>query len=570
MFARTILVMTMLCVAADQPGINPWVIGRMHETATSSMAADYIVRADTAAAAAVAVRRAGGKVHFELPIIDAVASELTPSQHSLLQRNREVRITADRQTKVAGSSGAVEPYVVRRTGADRLHASGITGRGVTIAFLDTGWWSQKATQTNTAGQNVVLQGYDALGGTEGVGAPRDAYGHGTHILSIAANSAIAQDGTYIGIAPDASRVIVRAFDKNGRGTYATTIRGIDWILANARKYKIRVVNMSFGASPQSAYWDDPLAQAVMKLWQAGIVVVASAGNEGPVAQTISVPGNVPYVITVGAMTDNYTAQNPRDDRLASFSSTGPTYEGFVKPEIVAPGGHVIAVLQGSSVIAKAHPTFLGANGYLGSSYFYMSGTSMSSAVVAGTVALMLQAQPTLTPDQVKCKLMSSAQPAINETGTLAYSVFQQGAGQFDAYGAVFNPNTDCANIGLEMTADLNGTRHFGGPANVDSNGNYYIMDMEGSNWGQPLSGDGNTWNQGYTLTQGYTWSQGYTWTKGFTWSQGYTWTKGYTWTRGFTWSKGYLWSQSLPWPEGVLFSGALAQPTSINAWVSNE
>jgi serine protease AprX len=514
--------------------------------ASSSAQSTYIVRAPKLAAAVAAVRRVGGKVTHKLAIIDAVAAELTSAQSAVLRADHQLILTPNRSATVAGSNGTVQPYIVEHTGANRLHASGITGRGVTIAFLDTGWWSQHATQTNTAGQDVVLQGYDAIGNTVGVGAPSDHYGHGTHVLSIATNSAIARDGTYIGIAPDAARVVVRAFDQNGAGTYANTIRGINWILKNAATYHIRVVNMSFGATPQSFYWDDPLARAVMKLWQAGIVVVTSAGNEGPAAQSITVPGNVPYVITVGAMTDNYTPTNLSDDRLASFSSTGPTYEGFVKPEIVAPGGHVIAVLQGSSTIAKAHPSFLGTNGYLGSSYFYMSGTSMSAAVVSGVVALMLQAQPYLTPDQVKCKLMSSARPAVDGSGNLAYTVFQQGAGQIDAYNAVFNQNTSCANAGLDITADLAGTRHFGGPANLSADGRYYIMNMDGSVWGQPASADG------------------------YTWSQGYAWSKGYAWSQGYAWSKGYAWSRSLSWTAGAAFSSGLAESAAINSWVDNE
>ena len=88
-----------------------------------------------------------------------------------------------------------------------------------------------------------------------------------------------------------------------------------------------MLNLSFSATPQSHYWDDPLNQAVMAAWQAGIVVVASAGNSGPDPMTVGVPGNVPYIITVGAMTDNYTPYEPADDRLASFSSAGPTFEG---------------------------------------------------------------------------------------------------------------------------------------------------------------------------------------------------------------------------------------------------
>src|SRR5581483_7800408 len=443
----------------------------------------YIVQASSTAAALAAVHTVAGQVTHELSVIDAVAADLTDAQRAVLRADPRLKVTPNGSANVAGSAAPVQPYVVKQTGANRLHAGGITGRGVTIAFLDTGWWSQKAIQTDTAGRSAILQGYDAIGNTVGVGAPADHYGHGTHVLSIATNSALAQDGTYIGIAPDAGRVIVRAFDQNGAGTYANTIRGIGWILSNAKRYNIRIVNMSFGAPPQSFYWDDPLAQAVMKLWQAGIVVVASAGNSGPTAQSIDVPGNVPYVITVGAMTDNYTPTNAADDRLASFSSTGPTYEGFVKPELVAPGGHVIAVMQSSSSIARAHPSFLGTNGYLGSSYFYMSGTSMSAAVVSGAVALMLQADPTLTPDEVKCRLMSSAHPALTSAGTLAYTIFQQGSGELNVYDAVYSQASGCANAGLSIAADLAGTEHFGGPANESTDGTFYIMNMQ-----SPFSG----------------------------------------------------------------------------------
>src|SRR5688500_3308638 len=130
------------------------------------------------------------------------------------------------------------------------------------------------------------------------------------------------------------------------------------------------------------------------------------------------------------MTDSYTPNNPTDDRLTSFSSAGPTYEGFVKPEVVAPGGHMWSLMPTYAAIAQAHPTYQNSG-----DYFTMSGTSQSAAVVSGAVALLLQAEPFLTPDEVKCKLMASARPAVDPTGGLAYSVFQQGAGLINAYDA---------------------------------------------------------------------------------------------------------------------------------------
>ena len=118
----------------------------------------------------------------------------------------------------------------------------------------------------------------------------------------------------------------------------------------------------------------------------------------------------------------------RDDRLASFSSTGPTYEGFVKPEMVAPGGHMAASMSSNSYLANIDPDSMS----LGQQMFTMSGTSQAAAVTTGVVALMLQANPTLTPDTVKCRLLASARPAVTSAGTLAYSVFQQGAGLINA------------------------------------------------------------------------------------------------------------------------------------------
>ena len=120
------------------------------------------------------------------------------------------------------------------------------------------------------------------------------------MTSIIGSPGLSATGKVYGIAPNANLVGVKAFDQNGRASYADVIRGIDWIVANKSTYKIRIINMSFSSPPQSYYWEDPLNQAVMRAWKAGIVVVAAAGNTGPNPMTIGVPGNVPYIITVGA------------------------------------------------------------------------------------------------------------------------------------------------------------------------------------------------------------------------------------------------------------------------------
>jgi subtilisin family serine protease len=277
-----------------------------------------------------------------------------------------------------------------------------------------------------------------------------------------------------------------------------------------------------------------------------------------------VPGNVPYVITVGALTDNYTPYDRSDDKLASFSGSGPTYEGFVKPEVVAPGGHIAASMSSSSYLANIDPDSM----QLGQQMFTMSGTSQAAAVTSGVVALMLQREPFLSPDEVKCRLIASARPAVKGS-KLAYSVFQQGAGLVNATAAVNSSASRCANQGLDIDDDLDGSRHFGGPANQDEQGNYYVMDMAGSEWADPLTSDGYAWSKGYPWGEGYSWSAGYAWSKGYAWSRGYAWSKGYAWSRGYAWSKGYAWSRNQDWwtkpnpPTGVA-------PTSVVPWVPNE
>ena len=307
-------------------------------------------------------------------------------------------------------------------------------------------------------------------------------------------------------APDARIISIKAFAEDGTSSYATVIRAIDWVLTNRTQYAIRVLNLSLGAPARSRYWDDPLNKAVMRAWQSGIVVVVSAGNSGPLPQTVGVPGNVPYVITVGAMTDNFT-NNKNDDLLASFSSAGPTFEGFVKPDLVAPGGHVWGFMATYDKIAVDHPTYMN-NG----DFFQMSGTSQSAAVVSGVAALVLYQNPGLTPDQVKCRIIASGKPAVNNDGTLAYTVFQQGAGLVDARKAVYGTQNNCANQGLNIAAVRNGSQHFKGRAIQLADGTFSL-----------------------TAPNSYVWQDSYVWGDTYIWPDGALWTDTYIWPDSYVW-----------------------------------
>jgi serine protease AprX len=260
---------------------------------------------------------------------------------------------------------------------------------------------------------------------------------------------------------------------------------------------------------------------------------------------------VPYIITVGAITDNYHPNEVNEYRLASFSSAGPTYEGFVKPEVVAMGGHIRAYAPDDGTLAQKFPD------WVDSRYpdITMSGTSQAAAVTSGVVALILEANPSLSPDNLKCRLMSSADPAVRPDGHLAYSVFQQGAGMVNAQKAAYSNASGCANRGLNVAVDLAGLKHYGGRANQDSDGNFYVMEVRSCGLlglgctvgdllgillpGVPSLLDGLLWDGSppSTSNNGLTWSGGYTWSNGYTWSDGYTWSNNsYTWAEGYTWS----------------------------------
>src|SRR5687768_3318905 len=434
--------------------------------------------------------------------------------------------------------------------AASLHSAGIKGKDVGVAIIDTGYWKLDSLDFDSSGMywRVAAQ-YDAIRNVVDTAwsspISTDTTGHGTHVTSLIASSRRKSDGRYFGVAPDARIISIKAFDESGASTYATVIRGIDWVIANRAQYAIRVLNLSLGAPARSRYWDDPLNKAVMRAWQSGIVVVVSAGNSGPLPQTVGVPGNVPYVITVGAMTDSFSLL-AKDDRLASFSSTGPTFEGFVKPDLVAPGGHVWGFMATYQKIAVEHPTFMN-NG----DFFTMSGTSQAAALVSGVAALVISTNHGLTPDQVKCRIIASGKPALTENGQLAYSVLQQGTGLVDAKAAVYGTQNSCANQGLNIAADLAGTQHFRGRVTQRQDGTFAVT-----------SPNGQLWDQGYLWSSSYLWQQGYLWSSSYLWQQGYLWSSAVTYSSDIPWVDGY--------PSPIGSSVGSAASMSINSWVPQE
>jgi subtilisin family serine protease len=363
-------------------------------------------------------------------------------------------------------------------GIDALHRQQVTGRGVTVAVIDSGLWEDSRLTNDTRGESRLLARYDALEDKENV-VLLDESGHGTHMASIIANSAPttrdgAPTGWYKGVAPDANLVAVKVLDRQGRAHLLDIVRAVQWVVDNRERYAIRVLNLSFAQFPRWPYWEDPVNQAVMKAWRSGVAVVAAAGNEGPDVMTVGSPGNLPYIITVGAVTDSWTTDTRDDDYIPEFSSRGPTPTGHIKPDIVALGGHMTGLIQPGSALATEQPEDI-----LRTGEFVSTGSSQASAFVSGLLALLLQLDPELGPDQLKCKLTTSAEPAINADGRLAYSPFVQGYGYAVITRAITLGKTVCGNGDLDINADIAGNGRFHGPAIVGDNGEPSLPGLRG-------------------------------------------------------------------------------------------
>jgi serine protease AprX len=317
--------------------------------------------------------------------------------------------------------------------ADRVWATGHTGRGVTVAVLDSGVTPDADLVQPTNRILAAVNFADPLGSTQ------DPGGHGTHVAGTVAGNGTRSAGQYIGVAPGANIVDVRVLDSRGNGRDSSVILGIQWALDHRLQYNIRVLNLSLGAPAPASYRLDPLAAAVEMAWMRGLVVVAAAGNTGGAPDS---PGADPYVITVGA-TDDRGTPAVGDDLLAWFSSYGTPVASTAKPELVAPGRKIVSIRAPGSALDRLLPdrVVAAANG---STYFRLSGTSMATAVVSGVAALVLEQRPALTPNEVKAVLTGSAHTFGQASGSTPNPA-AIGSGLVDAYAAVGSRTRGFAN-----------------------------------------------------------------------------------------------------------------------------
>lgn len=377
-----------------------------------------IVQGDATALASV---RRGLHGFLRREFAGAAAMEVTDAQLEALRQNPLfTHISGD--LPVAGDMAISN----RVTGAESIWQGtpgllgiggvpGNTGTGVGVAILDSG------IATHTALDSRVVARVNLVSDEPNVSG--DPFGHGTHLAGIVGGNRSA--ASYVtpafsgGSAPAVRLVDVRVLGSRGSGRTSDVIAGIEWVIANRLTYGIRIINLSLGHPVTEPSATDPLCQAVGRAVASGITVIASAGNYGttsagaPVLGGITSPGNSPLALTVGAL-DTHGTIDPSDDTVPPFSSRGPArYEIAVKPDVVAPGTRVVSLEAQNAYIGAIYPNYhiagSGKNAYL-----RLSGSSMSTAMVSGGVALLLKAQPSLSPAQVKIAIQMGARFMPNE------------------------------------------------------------------------------------------------------------------------------------------------------------
>jgi serine protease AprX len=434
----TILTASPAAVADARPGLERLDRALQHQiqtepshARTSTPASRRLVRvivlATDVAAVETATAALGGKSGRRLTGIGGVVVNIPLSKVERLAAVPGVtRVSLDRRLEATIERTALT--IGARWVTDRL---GLDGTGVGVAIIDSG---VSAGHDDLAG-NRIAHFADFVGFQS---QPTDMYGHGTHVAGIIAGSGHDSNGARAGIAPGAHLIVLKTLDHEGQGFISNAIAALDYAVEQRSALNIRVINLSVAAGVYESYRTDPLTLAAQRAVDAGIVVVTAAGNEGLNVKGqrqyggITAPGNAPWVLTVGAASSNGTVDRT-DDSVAPFSSRGPSAIDVVaKPDLVAPGVGIESLAVSPSTLFARRPQgrVWGSIPTASEPYLRLSGTSMASPVVAATVALMLQANPALTPAEVKALLQASAEKKSRFEATA------QGAGFLDARAAV--------------------------------------------------------------------------------------------------------------------------------------
>jgi serine protease AprX len=413
----------------------------------------------------------GGRLNHRLHTVKGIALTIPVNALPALEADPEVlSVSIDHPMKGLDDVSDVA------TGVPTAWSAGYNGAGIGVAVIDSGINDSHPDlkdSTESHSRVVYRQDFTGTATSNSSGAKYDLYGHGTHVAGIIGGNGYLSSGNYIGVAPAVNLVDLRVLDLNGAGTDSNVIAAIEQAITLQKTYNIRVINLSLGRGIFVSYTQDPLCQAVEAAWKAGIVVVVAAGNYGRVSVdasngfgTVTAPGNDPYVITVGAMKSNGSS-SPSAETLASYSSKGPTtYDHVVKPDLVAPGNDIVSLAAPGTTLEAEFPAELVTGNDGNNDYFTLSGTSMATPLVVGSVALLLQQNSALTPDQVKARLMkttykvnsigssSAYVPHLSQTFTDFYDLLSVGSGLVDMQNAVTNTDLAPATVGAALSPSV--------------------------------------------------------------------------------------------------------------------
>jgi serine protease AprX len=382
-----------------------------YEASQSTTRKHVILTGDPAQIAAIAARHQLQVVRLLTSgaVLSASSGELTDLAADIDVPSVSGDVPVHTWMSVSNSASAADQVRAGSSGLLGIGGiSGVTGQGVGVAVIDSG------VNPHPALNNRIVANVSLVTGDPSY---LDAFGHGTHVAGIIAGSGSAAAGVTPlyngGIAPGANIINVRVLGADGSGLTSDVIAGIDWSIANRTTYNIRILNLSLGHRVTEPAALDPLDQAVARAVQAGLIVVAAAGNEGaaadgsPIMGGIMVPGNSPLAITVGAVNTWGTVARS-DDTIATYSSRGPTqYDLAVKPDLAAPGNKIVSLEAQNSYLSRNY-SYLHVAGTASNGYFRLSGTSMATPMVSGAAALLLSGNPGLSGAQMKLALQMGA------------------------------------------------------------------------------------------------------------------------------------------------------------------
>lgn len=291
---------------------------------------------------------------------------------------------------------------------EKAHQQGICGEGVGVAVLDTG---VSIHPDLVSGKNRIVAFYDVINGRR---HPYDDNGHGTHVSGIIGGNGCESGGRYVGVAPKCNIIGVKVLNHKGNGNVTDVLAGLQWVIDHKERYNIRVVNISVGTTANNSIDENSLlVKGVDAVWDAGIVVVVAAGNNGPKPKSISTPGISRKIITVGASDDDIPVELG-GSKTKDYSGRGPTRAAIKKPDVVAPGSNIVSCngLRNNRRIMGIRPPFgpprVNDPELFNGMYTIKSGTSMSTPMVSGAIALLLGKYPSMTTRDVKVRIKDSS------------------------------------------------------------------------------------------------------------------------------------------------------------------